>query len=361
MSEITESEVTDHESEVAEPPQELPADDLTSRLLRLLKLDLSLTTLSVLFLLVFVLMSVLAPNHFLTIDNLQSMASQFPELGLLSIAMMISMLTGGIDLSVIGTSNLSALAAALVMTQVADTYLPGASSVVIVGLSLGAAVLVGILCGLFNGFLIGELNITPILATLGTMQLYTGIVVGVTRGEAILNFPELFLAVGQGNAMGIPIQFLVFFGIVALIALVLNRTSFGFKLYMLGTNPIASRFSGINNKMIVYGTYVTCGILSALAGLILIAKTNAAKAGYGSSYLLQSILIVVLGGVNPYGGFGSVWGVVLAVLTLQMVSSGFNLIGIGTFAQDFSWGAVLLIVLVVNWFLIYRHQTDSQS
>lgn len=325
-------------------------------LLDALNIDPSILSLLVISGIIFVTMSALSPEHFLTVDNFQSMAGQFPVLGLLSVAMMISMLSGGIDLSVVSTANLAGILAAFTLKyfMAAGSHFLGFFAAIAVALATGLA------CGLFNGWLIGQINITPILATLGTMQLYMGIAVGITEGKAVYGFSESFLYIGGGTLLGVPVPFLVFFLLVLVFWVVLVWTSYGFKLYMMGTNPIAARFSGIDNKDEVIKTYVACGILSACAGIILISNTNAAKAGYGTSYILQSILIVVLGGVNPYGGFGSIWGVVLAVITLQFVSSGFNLAGISSFAQDFAWGSILLVVLVVNYFLVYRRQSESE-
>lgn len=325
-------------------------------LLDRLNMDLSVFSLLVISVIIFVTMTALSPDHFLTLDNFQSMASQLAVLGLLSVAMMMSMLSGGIDLSVVSTANLAGILAAFTLKY----FMAGGSHFLGFFAAIAVALVTGLLCGLFNGFLIGEINITPILATLGTMQLYMGIAVGLTEGKAIHGFTDSFLYLGGGFLFGLPVPFLVFFLLSVLIWVLLVWTSFGFKLYMMGTNPIAARFSGINNKDEIFRTYVACGILSACAGILLVSNTNSAKAGYGTSYILQSILIVVLGGVNPYGGFGSIWGVVLAVVTLQFVSSGFNLAGISSFAQDFAWGSILLVVLVVNYFLIYRRQSKSE-
>jgi len=326
----------------------------TGELMETIPIPRSIVSLLVVSVIIFATMSYLTPSNFLSVTNLQSMGGQIPVLGLLSVAMMMSMLSGGIDLAVVSTANLSGILAALSLKYFMSTGNP------ILGFfaSIAVAIIIGTVCGLFNGFLIGEINITPILATLGTMQLYMGIGVGITEGSAIFGFTDWFLYLGGGNLLGIPVAFLLFLLIVFVVWVLLTWTPYGFKLYMMGTNPIASRFSGINNKDEVYKTYLASGIISALAGILLISNSNSAKAGYGTSFLLQSILVVVLGGVNPYGGFGSIWGVALAVITLQFVSSGFNMIGISSFAQDFAWGSILLLVLVANYYLIYRHQSS---
>ena len=114
-------------------------------------------------------------------------------------------------------------------------------------------------------------------------------------------------------------------------------------------NPVASRFAGIDNFRVTLGAYLISGLHRlASPGLVIAVRANSAKADYGSSYLLLSILIAVLGGTNPYGGFGKVSGLVLAVLSLQFLSSGLNMLQISNFAVEMTWGALLLLVMVIN-------------
>ena len=202
--------------------------------------------------------------------------------------------------------------------------------------------------GLLNGFAIAAIGIPPILATLGTGLIFTGIAVVLSGGAAVLGFPDAISVLGNGTVLGIPAPVLLFAALAAAVAFGLNWTGFGLRVYLLGTNPLAARFAGIDNFRVTLGAYLISGLLSALAGLVIAVRANSAKADYGSSYLLLSILIAVLGGVDPYGGFGKVSGLVLAVLSLQFLSSGLNLLQISNFAVDMTWGALLLLVMVVN-------------
>lgn len=324
------------------------------RTLTLLAGDGNLRRLLVITILVFAAMSLLNPGLFCTIDNLSSMAFQFPEFGILSIAIMLTLLTGGIDLSVVGIANFSGILAALLMTRL----IPSDAAPLTVGLmcllAVAVSLLTGALCGLINGFFVAKVGIPPILATLGTMQLYTGIAIVLTHGAAVFGFPEPVNFVGNGSLWVLPVPFLVFAVIAAGFALLLNGTAFGTKLYLLGTNPTAALFSGLNNTLLLFRTYLLSGILAAVAGFVVLARTNSAKADYGSSYTLQAILIAVLGGVNPNGGFGTVFGLVLAILTLQLLSSGFNMLRFSTFFKEFIWGAVLLVVMAMNYVLNTR-------
>ncbi|HHW13503.1 MAG TPA: ABC transporter permease [Firmicutes bacterium] len=317
--------------------------------LNLMARDGNLLRLFAITILVFVTMSLLRPELFFTPDNFSSMAFQFPEFGLLAIAIMITMLTGGIDLSVVGIANFSGILAALTLTRLMPPDASGTQVLLFSLLAVAVSLVTGIVCGLLNGFLVAYVGITPILATLGTMQLFTGIAIVITQGAAVYGFPDPVTFLGNGSLWIFPVPFLIFAAFAVAFAVVLNKTAYGFNLYLMGTNPTAAHFSGINNTRMLLKTYLLSGLMAAVAGFVVLARTNSAKADYGSSYTLQAILIAVLGGVNPAGGFGTVLGLVLAILTLQFLSSGFNMLRFSNFFKEFIWGAVLLLVMVINY------------
>jgi simple sugar transport system permease protein len=320
----------------------------------ILNRDRNLVQLFVIATVVFILMSLLNPGKFLTFRNFESMSFQFPEFGLLAIAMMISMLTGGIDLSVVGIANFAGIFAALILTN----WIPEAASngavIFTIFIAIVIAIITGVTCGVLNGLLIAYAEIPPILATLGTMQLFTGISIVITKGYAVTTYPEQFLFLGNGIFGIFPIPLLIFMFFAILFAFMLRKTTFGIKLYMMGTNPTASRFSGVNNGVMLMKTYMTTGFLAGIAGIVMIARTNSAKADYGASYILQSVLIAVLGGVNPSGGFGTIFGIIIAILSLQFLSSGFNMLRFNNFAKEFTWGLFLLFVMVFNYLMSVR-------
>ena len=312
---------------------------------RFLGADPTLFRLLLITLGIFALMSMLRPEQFLTLSNLRSMAFQFPEFAVLSLAVTLAMLTGGIDLSVVGTANLAAILVALFWGRLSTL---GVSPEVAIPLGIVLALVIGSVAGLINGVLVARVGIPPILATLGTSQVFTGIGLGITGGRAVLGLPEAFSQVGNGAVWGVPVPFVIFTVCAVVVAVLLNRTTFGEKIYLFGTNALASRFAGLGNERIIIRTYLVCGLLSSVAGLIMMSRANSAKADFGASYILLCVLIAVLGGVNPYGGFGKVTGVVLAVLSLQFLSSGFNILRVSNFAKEFVWGLLLLAVMVMG-------------
>jgi len=300
--------------------------------------------------LIFIFMALAMPAQFPTAANLQSMAFQMAELGILSVAMTLALLIGGIDLSVTAMANLSAIAAALVMTRLAGAGASAGEVTVSITLALLVSVAVGVACGMVNGLLIGRAGVPAILVTLGTLTLYSGLGYAITKGRAVHGVPDPLLFLGIGTVLGIPVPLITFGVVVGVASILLHRTSFGFKVYMIGSNALAARFSGIDNPGMITRTHIISGFLSAIAGLVSLARTNSANADYGSSYLLMAILVAVLGGISVSGGHGRLGGVVLALVSLQMLSTGFNMLlsrySGSNFFRDFAWGFLLLFVMV---------------
>jgi len=304
----------------------------------------------IIMIVVLLIMSVLNPTRFVKFDNFQSMAFQMPELGILSLAMMITILSGGLNLAIIASANLSGIVTALILIHYATPEMGslGVAGVIIIAICAGFAV--SILAGLANGLLIARVGVSPILATLGMMTFINGLTIVITRGYTLSGFPEAIAFIGNGVIAGIPMPMLVFIVCALIISLILNRMALGFNIYMIGSNWIASLFSGVNNTAILMKTYLISGVLSGVAGLIMISRFNSAKAGYGAAYLLITILAAVLGGTDAYGGFGKVSGLVLALVILQFISSGLNLIGVSAFFTLSIWGLIMLLVMAANFF-----------
>lgn len=344
-------------SSVTPNDKEPAAKDLTQTFLGLLRSDENITRLFVIVIALFIIMSLAMPSVFPTVQNFQSMCFQFSEIGIMALGIMVTMITGGIDLSVNATANLTGITAGLILTHMAPAGSSPAVVTTAIVLAVGAGLLVGLLAGLLNGFLISRVGITPILATLGTMTLFSGLSIGITKGTGIFGIPE-FQVFGQGFFYGIPIPLITFLALSLIISLILNRTTLGMRLYLLGTNPVASRYSGINNQDVLMKVYAISGVLSAVAGLVILARTNSANADYGGSYVLAAILIVVLGGVDPNGGFGKISGIILGILALQFLSTGLQMLLTeyrgANFLKEFAWGLLLIVIMVINYLSAQR-------
>ena len=295
----------------------------------------------------FTFFAVLRPGIFLNPVNLTNIGIAAPEIGLLALAVMITMLTGGIDLSVVGIANATAITVSSLHTCLLTTQGEGAAAamtplIVLAGLAVGA------LLGTVNGLLISVVGITPILATLGTMQVFNGLALVWTGGVTISGAPSALVSMGRTGVAGVPILMLILIAAAAVLAVTINRTPIGRKIQLQGANPVASRYSGISKRSTLMMTYITSGLLAGVAGLLFLSRNPSASADYGASYVLLVIVIVVLGGTNPNGGFATVLGVILATLTLQVVSSGFTALRLSAYEYAIAQGVILIGVMVLD-------------
>ncbi|MBS1167945.1 MAG: hypothetical protein H6R00_3970 [Proteobacteria bacterium] len=317
---------------------------------RFINRDNNIVQLLIITAVIFLLMSALEPHKFLRYYNFESISFIFPELGIVAIAMMLAMLTGGIDLSVIGIANLAGILAGVYFTRLYPAAPDAGMTAELLRVAAGVilALGVGLIAGTLNGLLIAKVKITPILATLGTGQIFTGFCMVLTGGPAIVGFPAWWGFIGNGKILGIAVPLILFLAVAVAIAIMLTRTPFGLNLFLIGTNPRAAIFAGLRTDRMVLYSYMLSGTLAALAGIVLSGRTNAAKSDYGTSYLLQAVLISVLGGTNPAGGKGTVLGVSIAVIALMLLASGFQMMRFSNHLIDFIWGGFLLLVMVIN-------------
>ena len=278
--------------------------------------------------------------------SLRSMAYQLPELGILSLAMMVPLLSGGLDLAIIATANLVALTIAFLFEAMVPPV-PGFAWVAAQVAAVVAGLVLAVVIGAVNGVIIAYLEVSPILTTLGAMTLIKGVSIGLTHGNVLSNFPSPIVFIGNGSALGVPVVVLIFVAVAATMALILNRTPFGQILHMLGSNEAATRYSGIDTRRMLVKVYVMSSLLAAIAGVVMMARFNSANAAYGESYLLVTILAAVLGGVSPSGGFGKVVGLVFALVILQLISTAFNLMNFSQFLTLAIWGGTLIAVAAV--------------
>lgn len=294
----------------------------------------------------FAFFAVLNPRVFLSPLNLQNIMLASPEIGVIAIAMMLAMLTGGIDLSLVSIANLSAITIATISIAVSAVDPAALESLAVPLMLLGP--LVGVACGLLNGVLVSVVGITPILATLGTMQILNGIAIVWTGGTTLYGAPQAFTAFGRSALGPVPALFLVFVLVAVVVGVLITQTPLGRKIQLEGANPVAARYSGIGSRRVLMSTYMIGGGLAGLAGVLFLARNPTASADYGASYVLLVIVIAVLGGTNPAGGFATVTGVVLATLTLQIVSSGFTGLRLSSYQYSIAQGVILIAVMVVD-------------
>jgi simple sugar transport system permease protein len=297
------------------------------------------------FLLLVVTVFSLATPQFLTVANFGSMAFQLPELGLLTLAMLMPIISGGLNLAIIYTANISGLTLAWILNQNGgvDAGVPAFL------LGSAAAVAVGALSGCIMGLVIAYVGAHPILVSLAMMIFLRGLGEFLTRGGDISGFPDFLHGFGHGFILGIPVPLVIFLIVALAWHVLLNRTRHGFSVFMVGSNVRAALYSGIHTKRTLTLIYTFSGAMCAIAGILMLTRFNSVRVGHGEALLLVTVLACFLGGVDPFGGFGRVTPVVLALGILQVLSSGLNLLGANQHLSTAVWGLFLIAVMILRW------------
>ena len=298
-----------------------------------------------------ILFSLLLPASFPTIGTVQSIMFQLPELGLLALAMVVPLISGGLNLAIIATANQCALLMAWIMTSQFTPETSAGGTALIIAVALAAGLAYAVIVGLVTGILVATLGVHPILVTLGTMSVIDGASIYLTRGTIISGFPDSFQWIGNGTVTHLPVPFLILLAIAGLVGLVLSRTQFGISVYMIGSNPEATRYSGIATRRVIVGVYTLSSVLCFVAATIMMARFNSASAEYAQSYLLITILSAVLGGIDPFGGFGRIAGLMISMVILQVISSGLNLLGVNQHLTLAIWGFTLIAVMAIRFYV----------
>lgn len=282
----------------------------------------------------------LTGSNFLTTANGFEVTRLAVEVGLLALALTPVIITGGIDLSV---GSMMGLAAVVLGGLWRDAHLSlvAASSV---------ALLLGLLGGALNGFLIARLGLPPLIVTLGTFSLFRGIAEGLTRGiENYSGFSARFLFLGQGYVANvIPTQLFVF--VVAILAFFwwLHRTAFGRSLYAIGHSPAGARYAGIAVARKLFVVYLVSGFAASLSAVIYVAHLGQAKSDAGTGFELMAIAAVVLGGASIFGGRGTILGTVLGLFAIVVLQNGLRLSGQPAELAGILTGVLLLVTIVLN-------------
>ncbi|RKP44425.1 ABC transporter permease [Pararobbsia silviterrae] len=294
--------------------------------------------------LVIAVMSV-ASEQFFSPSTFVSVAFQLPELGFFTLAMLMPLISGGFNLAVTFTANCSGLAMAYVL-QTHGGADAGAAAIV---LGIVAALAVGSVSGWVMGAIIARTGASPILVSLSMMIFLRGLGEFLTHGGDISGFPPFIRTLGNGSLIGVPNPLWIFIGCAVLWHVVMTRSRLGFATRMIGSNLEATRYSGIATTRAVTRIYMLSGFMCGVAGVVMAAQFNSVRVGHGEAFLLISVLACFLGRVDPFGGFGRVVPVVIALVILQVIASGLNLLGANQHLATALWGVFLLAVMLVRW------------
>lgn len=280
----------------------------------------------------------------------KGMMMQFPEYGCMTLGLMFAFISGHMDMSFVMLGNFSSILAvnymiANVTDGMTDSQVGG---VILVGIMIALAV--AVIGGIINALLVSRLNIPPVMATISMQLVWQGFSTALTRGYAVTGIPALYTEIGHTYLFGfLPVPLLVFIVLFAIAAFLLKFTVFGEKLYMLGTNKKAAHFSAVNVHGMLMATYILSAVFSCIGVLLMVSTMSSAKADYGTSYTMRAILILVLAGVLPDGGIGKIKDVLLAIITIQIISTGVNLFPeLNTYYASLIWGGLLILVLIAS-------------
>jgi rhamnose transport system permease protein len=291
-------------------------------------------------LLVFTFNSLLLPN-FLDPYNLADSTFNFSEKALLALPMALLIICREIDISVAGIMAVASVAMGFANQQ----GLP-APLLALVGVAVGAA------CGTLNGLLVTRFAIPSIVVTIGTMSLYRGIAMVVLGDQAFTHYPEALAVWGQGYFFDfIPREFVILLAFTALFALLLHATVYGRRLYAIGNNPMAARFSGIPVDRYRLMLFILMGTMAGLAAVLLTGRIGSTRPNIALGWELEAITMVILGGVSIAGGSGTIGGVLLAVFTLGMVTYGLGLANVPGIIMTIVIGALLLVTITAPMLL----------
>lgn len=283
-----------------------------------------------------VVISIISPE-FRTGDNFLSLLRQSSINGLIAFGMTCVILTGGIDLSV---GSVLALSTAVCAKMIASGVPVGAA--IILGLVMGAVL------GLISGFFVTKGRLQPFIATLITMTVYRGLTMIYTNGKPISNLGDssLLKLIGKGNILGIPVPVILLVLIFVGFFVLLNKTTFGRRIYATGSNANCAKLAGVNINKTKIIVYMISGVMAALSGMILLSRLGSAQPTLGSGYELDAIAAVALGGTSMNGGRGKIYGTFAGVLIIAVLNNGLNILGVSSYYQDVIKGLVILIAVL---------------
>ncbi|MGD9290919.1 MAG: ABC transporter permease [Desulfobacterales bacterium] len=287
---------------------------------------------------IIVIVAAICLPKFRTPINALVVIRQFSMIAIVAIGQGVVLISGGFDLSVGAIASLCGMASGYFLTSLG---MP-----VWLGILLG--VLVGNMCGLFNGMLVSFVRINPLIATLASSWIFNGIVLVTTKGWPISNLPSGFGFLGQGKIFSIPVPIWLMVLVALFFTILLGKTVYGRNIYALGGSEITSIFVGINVKLIKLSAFAISGTLAGFAGIILTSRLATAQAGAAEQWTLPSVAAAVIGGLSLYGGEGKIYRVILGAALMGVISNILVLFRVSSYWQSLISGFILITAVAVG-------------
>ncbi|MFD9899430.1 ABC transporter permease [Mesorhizobium sp. NPDC059025] len=295
------------------------------------------TFLALLLVVVLVVLS-FQSDRFFTVSNLLNQGRLMTEIGLIAIAMTFVIATGGIDLSVGSILGLTAILTG-VFWQNVGLPLPAAAV---------TAIAVGTFAGFVNGLIITRFTVPPLIATLATLALYRGLAEGISQARSVRGYPDWFYVLGQGEVLGVPTQLWILVAAAVIASIILAYTRWGRTVYAIGSNEVASRFSGLSVEKTKLALYTASGFAAAVAGVIFVSRVSTTRSDMGTGIELDAITAVVLGGTSIFGGRGTIAGTMIGLCLIQALKNGLSLAGVKGDGTIMLIGAVLILAILAS-------------
>jgi rhamnose transport system permease protein len=286
--------------------------------------------------LIFIFNSLASP-YFLDAWNLSDATFNFTEKAMIAFAMALLVIAGEIDLSVAAIIALASTA----MGAAAQVGV-GAPGLVLIGIG------VGLVCGMFNGFLVSVMKLPSIVVTIGTMSLFRGMSYIVLGDQAYGGYPDDFAFFGQGYVFWVfSFEFVLFIVLAIAFAILLHATNFGRQVYTIGNNDFAARFSGIPVERVKFILFILTGVMSGVASVCLTSRLGSTRPSIAQGWELEVVTMVVLGGVSILGGSGKIGGVVIAAFVMGLVTFGLGLLNVPGIVMSIFIGLLLIITIAI--------------
>jgi len=293
-------------------------------------------TLILTLLLLCICMSFLS-SKFLTGSNIINIFRQASQYGICAIGMVMVILLGGIDLSVGSVQAMAGVASVVVLNKTDSIFL-----------AVGTGILVGAFVGLVNSLIITKMNITPLICTLGTMSIISGVTLVATKAVSYQVTNKTYMKLGMGRIGMIPIPVIILAVLIVIFYFILKHTVYGRYIYAIGGNKNAASLAGIPVDTIIIITYIISGMLTGLAAVILSARLGSGQPTAGTGFEMSVIAAVIIGGVSLSGGKGSLSGAMIGVLTLYVLTNGMVLLDVSSFWQDIMRGILIILAVYID-------------
>ena len=290
----------------------------------------------------------LNPDKFFTLRNFQSMSRQLAEIGIYALATFVIVVSGGLNMSIVAVANFSAICGGSIMQGlILGDVIVDPTARLIVGILV--SLIIGVLSGVINGYFVAGLGLTAVLVTSATSQLFQGMALVITKGNAIVGAPDAISALGTDNLFGVVPYLLVLTMVCYFIAeFIFEKTAFGAQCRLLGANGTANQYSGNSNFRTLMKSYMLSGLFSAIGGIVSYSRMCALRPDYGTSLTSTGMLVVLMGGAWVVAGGGKVLNIFISLFCVQILSSGLTLAGTSNFTRNTVWGLLLVGILLVS-------------